>query len=564
MTRPQIPANERERLLALRNYKILDTQPEDDFDAIARLAAAICHTPVSIVGFIDESRHWFKSSVGIGSLTESSREISFCGHLIAQEAELLLVPDTLEDERFVDNPLVIQAPHVRFYAGVPLLSPDGLAVGTLCVLDVVPHGLDDAQGEALKQLAQQVLVLLRLRRTIARLRVFESAVAGASDAILITELSDPENHELPSNILFANKAFERMTGYDRDELVGRSPVMFDDSEIMTSVLGASLAAINHREQRTAEVTRYRKNGRAFPVEVSVAPVLDDEGACTHWISIARDVTQRKSAEAALIRAQVVQAANETLTSEIAQRRTAEERLTFAAFHDDLTGLPNRAFFVQRLEQRLATARDTKRYGFAVLFIDLDRFKRVNDSFGHLVGDELLTLVAKRLQASLRPGDTLARFEGDEFTVLVDPIEDASSAAHVADRLMRTLEAPFKVCGREAFIRSSVGITVIDRAYTNADDVLRDADIAMYHAKETGRDRYQLFYGALRDRALGRAELETDLRLALEREEFMLVYQPVIALDRGHITGLRHSYAGVIQTAELSVPAISFRSPRRAG
>jgi len=553
--RPPRPADEAARLAALGEYVILDTQPERDFDAIARLAASMCHAPVSIVGFIDAERHWFKATVGVGNLRVNSRDLSFCGHAITQRTELFVVPDTLEDERFADNPLVAQAPHVRFYAGVPLVSPEGCAVGTLCILDVVPRGLDDAEREALTQLGRQVQVLLTLRRTISRLRIFESAVAFASDGILITAAANPAN-TLPPNIVFANDTFARITGYERDELEGQSAVLLEGPKTEAHVSQTMLAAVARPERSTQEVTHYRKNGEAFAAEVSLGPVLDAHGTCTHWVLIERDITERKIAQAAAIRTRVLEAANEALTSEIEQRRKAEDRLTFAALHDGLTGLANRAFFVQRLEQRLARARDSGRYDSAVLFVDLDRFKRVNDSFGHLIGDELLTIVGKRLAASLRPSDTLARFGGDEFTVLVEPIADVGSAAQVAERLSKVLEAPFKVCGREAFVRASIGITMIDGSYANADDVLRDADTAMYRAKESGRDRYQVFHADLRERALRVAELETDIHWALERKEFALVYQPIVTLDDGRIAGFealvrwRHPQRGIISPAEF--------------
>jgi len=433
VTRPPIPADEEARLSVLSDYGILDTPQEDDFDAIAQLAAGICGTPVSIVGFIDGSRHWFKASVGVGALTQNERDLSFCGHAIAQPTELFVVGDTLKDERFTDNPSVARAPHVRFYAGVPLVTPEGAAIGTLCVLDVVPRALDDAQRDALKQLARQVLVLLQLRRTISRLRVFESAVAHASDSILITEAGNPASPSPPA-ITFANDAFTRLTGYRRDDVVGHPRTLLDGPATDATALDAMLSAIARRERLTIEVTAYRKNGEAFPAEVSFAPVLDDSGACTKWVSIGRDLTQRKKGEAALVRARLMEETNAALQSEIDQRRKAEDRLTFATLHDELTGLPNRAFFVERLQQGLDRAREEGRSNSAVLFIDLDRFKRVNDSFGHLIGDELLNLVGKRLAASLRPSDTLARFGGDEFTVLVEPTDSALDVTQIAERL----------------------------------------------------------------------------------------------------------------------------------
>ena len=549
---PALP-DESGRLSALDEYGILNTSSENDYDAIARLAAQICHTPVSIVGFIDATRHWFKASVGLGPLTESPRDISFCGHAIAQRAEFFSVPDTLKDERFADNPLVAQAPHVRFYAGVPLMSTDGYPVGTLCVLDVVPHEIDEDQREGLTQLARQVLVLLKLRRTISRLRIFESAVAHASDAILITSATTAT---IPTpRIVYANEAVTRTTGHAIEEVLGHSPAMFDDLASARPLI-EWLPAIERRERFMTQTISVRKNGETFPVEVSVAPVLNDVGDCTHWVSIGRDLTERRQAEAALLRTKSVEALNERLTAQMEQRRKVEERLAFAALHDDLTGLPNRVLFGRCLEDALIRVRGRGEPDTAVLFLDLDRFKRVNDSFGHLVGDELLTLVAKRIASSLRLSDTLARFGGDEFTVLLTPIKDAADALQMAERLSASLAGPFKVGGREAFIRASIGIAIVEDFYAEAEHVLRDADIAMYRAKDNGRDRCQMFHPGLRERAMHIADLEIDLRLALERKEFRLVYQPIVDLHNANVTGFEalvrwhHPQRGIISPADF--------------
>jgi diguanylate cyclase (GGDEF)-like protein len=192
-------------------------------------------------------------------------------------------------------------------------------------------------------------------------------------------------------------------------------------------------------------------------------------------------------------------------------------------------------FLERLERSVARCRFNPDYRFAVFFLDLDRFKLVNDSLGHLSGDQLLVAVARRLVATLRPGDMVAHAGGDEFTLLVDHIEAPLDASHVANRIQKSLSAPFNLGGQEVFVSASMGIA-LSGGYTRPDEMLRDADTAMYRAKARGSGSYELFDREMQAQALNRLQLETDLRRALERDEFRLHYQPIVSLKTGLITG----------------------------
>jgi len=221
--------------------------------------------------------------------------------------------------------------------------------------------------------------------------------------------------------------------------------------------------------------------------------------------------------------------------DITARKLAEERLLHDALHDHLTGLPNRALFMDRLGMAIAHAKRRLSYTYAVLFIDLDRFKNVNDSLGHSVGDELLIAVARRLEACLRPGDTVARLGGDEFTILLDEVADVDHAVQVAQRLHREMARPFKVQVHEVFVTMSLGITLgAGGHYNRPEEVLRDADTAMYGAKTSGKARDAVFDYQMHDRAVALLELETDLRRAVERAEFEIYYQPIVSLATGKI------------------------------
>ena len=241
-------------------------------------------------------------------------------------------------------------------------------------------------------------------------------------------------------------------------------------------------------------------------------------------------------------------------SDITERKVAEDQILHDAFHDSLTGLPNRALFRDLLGRSLGRAQRRIDYRFAVLFIDLDRFKVVNDSLGHSVGDELLRAITRRIERCVRPGDTVARLGGDEFTILVDDIGNASDATRVADRIQRELTQPFNLSGHEVFTSASIGIALSASGYDAADDLLRDADIAMYRAKALGKARYEVFDTAMHARAKALLELETDLRRAIERGELRLYYQPVVSTETGRIAGFeglvrwQHPQRGLIGPA----------------
>lgn len=223
--------------------------------------------------------------------------------------------------------------------------------------------------------------------------------------------------------------------------------------------------------------------------------------------------------------------------DITERKKAEERLAHEAFHDALTGLPNRALFAARLEQALARLRSGRApYGFAVLFMDLDRFKIVNDSLGHTAGDELLRVVARRIEGCMREGDAAARLSGDEFGILLDDVRHVRDATKVADRILREIAVPIVVDGRELVMTCSMGIAFGNPGYEHPGDVLRDADTAMYRAKAAGKGRYELFDSAMHARVMADLQTEIQLRLAIERDQIEVFYQPILEVATKRLVG----------------------------
>lgn len=287
-----------------------------------------------------------------------------------------------------------------------------------------------------------------------------------------------------------------------------------------------------------------------------------------YIVILRDITERKQTEEQLRqyhyhleqlveeRAAELIKVNKQLQQDIAERKRVEEQLVHNALHDGLTGLPNQALFMDRLGLALERAKRRQDYLFAVLFLDLDRFKIVNDSLGHIAGNQLLIAISRRLEAVLRSIDTVARLGGDEFTILLEDIEDTSAAIHVAERIQKELALPFKLNECEVFSSTSIGIVLSSQSYAQPDHLLRDADIAMYRAKALGKARYEVFDTTMHNRAVLLLQLENDLRRAVTREEFLIYYQPIVSLATGRIIGFealvrwQHPERGLVSPIEF--------------
>ncbi|HEX2016482.1 MAG TPA: EAL domain-containing protein [Solirubrobacteraceae bacterium] len=325
-----------------------------------------------------------------------------------------------------------------------------------------------------------------------------------------------------------NAALARLTGYDQQELVGMgfrdlTPAedVSEDEQALARLLDGTLPT--HRTEK-----RYRRaDGRIVWIDLSVSLVRNSDGAPVHLISQMQDITDRK---------------------------VAERELTARALHDALTGLPNRLLFVDRVQHALART-ERRAAPVSVLFLDLDRFKLVNDSLGHAAGDELLTEVARQLRGLLRPSDTVARFGGDEFTILCEDT-DERAAATVAERIAVALAGPMAIAGQDLYVSASIGIAIGRDPGTDAEQLVRDADAAMYRAKERGRSRYAIFEGGMRLGGAERLALESDLRKAIDRGELRVYYQPEVHLADGRMYGLealvrwQHPVHGLVAPSEF--------------
>ncbi len=332
---------------------------------------------------------------------------------------------------------------------------------------------------------------------------FALAMEGANDGLWDWDF-------LRNEIYFAPR-WKTQLGYEDGE-IGRSP-----EEWLGRVHPEDL-------RRLQEEIRGHAEGRTFHLECEYR-IRHKEG---HWVwMLARGMAVRASGGKA-----ARMAGSQT---DVTQRKRSEEQLIRQAFTDALTGLPNRALFMDRLVQTIRRARRRAEAPFSVIFLDLDRFKDVNDSLGHVNGDQLLTAIARRLETCVRPGDTVARLSGDEFAILLEDMQDEGDAVTVARRIQNQLALPFVLEGQEVFTSVSMGLAP-GAGYERAEDLLRDADTAMYRAKERGRACYEVFDQGMHARAVARLQLETDLRRAIERKEFRVFYQPIISLRTDRLVG----------------------------
>jgi diguanylate cyclase (GGDEF)-like protein/PAS domain S-box-containing protein len=355
--------------------------------------------------------------------------------------------------------------------------------------------------QAQQEIQSRAQVELALRESEER---YKLAVNGVNDGLW--------DWDLKNNLIYYSLRWKSLLGYAEDE-IGNTPedwyerVYPDDLERLKFDLSAHITGLTPHFE--SEHRMRHKDGSYRWMHARGCAVSDTGGNFYRMAGSQADITDRK---------------------------IAEERLLHNAFHDTLTGLPNRALFTDHLRHAIARAIRRKDYQFAVLFLDLDRFKDVNDSLGHLVGDQLLVAFARMLQDCLREADIVARLSGDEFSILLEDIQDPNATTLVAGFIKEQLATPFQLGENEVYVTASIGIVQSDPGYKNPDDMLRDADIAMYCAKANGRARYEIFDASMRDSIMDRLALESELRGALEREELLLNYQPIVSLETGELVG----------------------------
>lgn len=369
------------------------------------------------------------------------------------------------------------------------------------------------------------------RRAQQHLMLLEGSIARLNDIVIITEAA-PFRAPGP-RIVFVNEAFERRTGYTRAEVIGQTPRILQGPETQRAELDRIRAGLEQWERVRVDLVNYTKSGEPYWVDLDVSPVWDDSRRLTHWVAVGRDITERK---------------------------TAEAKIQYLAFYDPLTTLPNRQLLLDRLHEAVGEGGSgTGREG-ALMFIDLDNFKVLNDTLGHQKGDLLLQQVAKRLRGAVAKGDLVARLGGDEFVVLLEntpekPLAPETAAQAVSQRILAALGEPYVLPGYLHHSTCSIGVTLFEGAGNSVSELLKQADLAMYQAKAAGRNAVRFFDPEMQAVATANAALATDLRQAWRENQLRIEYQPQVGPD-GQMVGVEallrweHPERGTVHPAQF--------------
>ncbi|MEQ8480365.1 MAG: EAL domain-containing protein [Hoeflea sp.] len=516
MTFP-IPRNEIDRLAALKKLRILDTEPTAEFDAVVEMAAAILDAPVALVSFLDQTRQWFKAKKGI-DVSHTCREIAFCNHTIF-ENRIFQIEDATRDERFRRNPLVTGEPHIRFYIGVPLSLDGRTNIASLCVIDTVPRRATEAQITQLLKLRDVVISLIRTHRIAIDARTAEN------------------NARQRGKLLSQVERMSKIGAWSLD--TGRqttrwSPRTFEIHELEADEPPSLEGAIAfypeyERERLTEAVRKCMEDGQAYQIECDFITALGnrrrvrtsgemergDDGT-KHLIGIIKDITDQHE---------------------------HERQLWHAAHVDALTGIANRRSFHEEFRRRRATppastpASAPVPAQMALLMIDLDDFKEINDGQGHLTGDKVLCTVAGRVRDTIPRDAFCARLGGDEFAVLLSSGSDVAAAEDLARRLLDEIGRPIVHGAQTICTGASIGIALQDQADASEDTLFAQSDLALYHVKQNGRGGVKTYEPAITDALEERRRAIALVRSAIAGGRLEPHYQPIVDLKTRKMRGV---------------------------
>ena len=341
----------------------------------------------------------------------------------------------------------------------------------------------------------------RLEASRKQLGKLSQAVAQSPVSIVITNID--------RQIEYVNEAFCRITGFSREDAIGQTPAIFRSSKTPKAVANELWETINAGQPWEGELMNQRKDRSPYWVQAGISPVKNDDGEITHFLAIEEDISLRKA---------------------------QEHRIKHQANYDSLTELPNRFLAMDRMSQAINVAIRHEQT-VVVMFIDLDNFKQINDSLGHDTGDQLITLAASRIRETVRQTDTVARYGGDEFLVILTDLNNSDDASRVAEKILSMLAAPYHIEGRELSLTASIGIALFPEDGQDPYELLRHADAAMFGAKDEGGNRYEFYSAEVNEAATERMEIEQKLRRALENDELSLEYQPLIDANSNQITSV---------------------------
>ncbi|NOZ10869.1 MAG: EAL domain-containing protein [Gammaproteobacteria bacterium] len=398
--------------------------------------------------------------------------------------------------------------HVSFYYGVPAMDSLGNVISTTCLLDDNHHEIDDQKQELLRTFGQRIAMELERKSAIEKqnkaelqMRKMSGALEQTADMVLITDKE--------GIVEYINPAFEKISGFKKSDVIGKKSNKLKSGRHDNIFYKTLWDSILSGKTFSDVLINKRKDGTVFYEDETITPIKNNAGDITHFVATGRDISQRME---------------------------HEQRLQYIAHHDALTNLPNRVLFLDRVHQSLARAKRNDKSA-AILFFDLDRFKNINDTLGHVTGDKLLVEISKRLNGVIREDDTIARLGGDEFAVLVDKVSTENDIVPLAQKILSCLEQTVTIDKHSLYITASIGISLFPDDGEDADTLLKNADIAMYRAKDMGKNNYQFYSRDMSARAFQRLTLENELRLALKNDEFVLHYQPQVNTRNHEIMGV---------------------------
>ena len=636
MIKTNRPFEEIKRLDELASYFILDTEAESDFDNITQLIAEVCKVPVATISLIDETRDWHKSTIGVDYF-EVERNISLSSSVI-KDKKPLIIEDASKHPDFCTNPLVAGSPHIRFFAGAPLISPAGHVLGTLAIIDFKARKLSQSQLSALFTLASQVIVLLeKNRQNHALINLNQELKLKTKELEKKTEFLSAVLENLSEGIVACdengklshfNRATRELHGVHESSLPpeewAKSFDLFmpDGKTVMQPEQIPLYKAFLGEKISEEKLVIAPKNQLAKTVLCNGQPIITAKGEKLGAVVAMRDISSEqafdirlrqqaslldKAQDAILVRnlnhqvlywnksAELLygwtaaEALNSTalqliykdttefykahhylldhgewsgeleqkrkdgsmmtischwtlvrndldepesvlcINTDITSRKIAQDKIQLLAFYDSLTLLPNRQLLIDRLNQLLVSRIRHSKNG-ALFFIDLDNFKSLNDTLGHDVGDLLLKEVAKRISNCIRSVDTVARFGGDEFVVMITELNEdliiaSEQAKIITNKLSVVINQSYQLGNHVHFITPSIGITLIDKEVESVEQLLKQADLAMYQAKSAGRNTFRFYHSVMQTDMSMRVSLEEDLRQGLSQQQFLLHYQP---------------------------------------
>jgi diguanylate cyclase (GGDEF)-like protein/PAS domain S-box-containing protein len=502
MPHPAEPADSSEvlRQRALDGLEVLDSEPEAAFDGLVQAAAALCSTPIALISLIDSDRQWFKANVGLEEVRETPRAVSFCTHAIEQN-DLFVVEDARFDPRFATNPLVTGDPQIRFYAGAPLQLSNGATVGTLCVIDRQPQRLDGRQRELLRQLGRTAVHLLEGRRALrAEVGIRQRAQSILAEMPIGLFSTDPAG-----GCTWTNPRWREIFGLGEEECLAMRwmEALHPEDREMVIREGNAMAAQGKDFQLAFRLLR--RDGSVIHVRSHATALRDGGAGISGYLGFVQDVTTEVALQA---------------------------ELQHQASHDTLTQLLNRRAFDLCLSECLAQCPQPGEPRHALLYIDVDQFKIINDAAGHTAGDQLLVALARLLESFQGDQVSLARLGGDEFGLLLSHCSVAEAEALAARILQKLEDFRFPVGEQRFRVGVSIGVVPLGGHGFDPGAVMQAADISCFTAKESGRNRWHTWGEGNADTNSRNQAMRwvTRLQEALDLDRLQLHAQRIVPLD----------------------------------